>query len=168
MNKKADVSQVFIYISSVVVIGFVGFLVVSFVSSFLNDTNKTQENIFVKEFESSLNEIYKKYNSEDIVEYRVPSSITFICILDGTLQPSGVQFPSDMINDSENLLFLHSSDENIGVFDENGLISSKKFETPFEIDLNKGFICIEPINNRFEIFFENRKNEVFVDSFDIN
>lgn len=171
-SKKAEINMVFVYITSIVIIGFVGYLVVGFIGSFGEDTNRAQEQKFFNEFTTVFNQVYKSFNSEKVQEFYFPNSITFVCILDGNplTNTSQVTFPQTMTNDLENLEFLYESGENLAIFGENGLISSFNIEEDFIIEHSsssepEGILCFTPVNNRQSLFFENRRNEIIISDY---
>ncbi|MEC8339829.1 MAG: hypothetical protein VXZ40_04330, partial [Nanoarchaeota archaeon] len=82
ITKKAEINMIFVYITSIVLIGFVGYLVVGFIGSLSEDTQNAQQQKFFDEFTVIFNQVYQSFNSEKVQEFYFPNSITFVCILD--------------------------------------------------------------------------------------
>lgn len=161
--------MVFVYVSSIVIIAFVGYLVIGFIGNLGEDTKAAQEQKFFNEFTTVFNQVYTSFNSEKVQEFYFPQTITFVCILDGNVNTdtSSIIFPNSMQEDSENLQFVFESEENLAIFDKNGLIQSANIEQEFTIfdTTNEGVLCFEPINQRYSLFFENKRNEILISSY---
>lgn len=166
--KKAEINMVFVYITSIVLIGFVGYLVVGFIGSLSEDTQNAQQQKFFDEFTVIFNQVYQSFNSEKVQEFYFPNSITFVCILDENpnTNTSSIIFPETMINDNEGLEFVFESSENLAIFSENGLISSENIPEEFTIvSENEGILCFTPVNNIYSLYFENKRNDIFISSY---
>lgn len=166
--KKAEINMVFVYITSIVLIGFVGYLVVGFIGSLSEDTQNAQQQKFFDEFTVIFNQVYQSFNSEKVQEFYFPNSITFVCILDENPNTniSAIKFPDTMINDSQGLEFVYQSGENLAIFGENGLISSENIPEEFTLNSqNTGVLCFTPVNNIYSLYFENKRNDIFISSY---
>jgi hypothetical protein len=170
-SKKADINMVFVYVTSIVIIAFVGYLVVGFIGNLGSDVADAQEQQFFNDFRSVFLPVYQSFNSEKVQEFKFPKKITLVCIFDSTNSDvSQVTFPDTMINDSENLKFLIENNENLAIFDKNGLIQSSSIEQEFTIEhldttQPGGILCFEPINQRQSLFLENRRNDIVISSY---
>ncbi len=159
MNKKGDINQVFTYLLSTIIVLFVGFLVVKFVTGFTSDTENRFEVKFYDNFELIYNQVHKEWNSEKIQTFRLNSKIKEVCFMQnecsGTLGDS---------NKENTLSELQSTGDNIAIFDEVGIRSSSRVGEFFiEVDNTQvNCVCRKLTGSSLEILLRNQRNEVYL------
>jgi len=159
ISKKAQLNQVFVYLLSIILIVFAGFLVIKFISAFSDTTKSSIDSKFYNSFEKDYSRVYSSYGSEENFKYSFSQDIVAICFIDN----ENINLDSDLNTGIENLIIpksILSNGENIVIFDKNGILSTKKIGV-LNI-LNTNFLCLKPKKNKLSIFLENRKNNVFV------
>lgn len=155
-NKKAQMNQVFVYIMSIMVILFVGFLVTKFIMGYTEDTGAIVEQKFFERLEKDYRDVYKRYGSEEIVDYRVTSKVKNICFSKTpTCDFSSFDLP---IEASELEILFDTS--NIGLFDKDGVLTAKNIGE-FEVE-GSGCFCIGTESSKFTLKIENKKNTVWI------
>ena len=155
--KKAQINQVFVYILSVIIILFVGFLVTKFITAFLSDADSIAEAKFFSTLENDYKDVFETYGSEEVLPYKVSGDVAEICFVSSLSCVDSVDLP-DNKKDSLNGTILGG--DNVVIFDKDDILSSKdigKFTAA-----NNGCFCIKPLNSRFELVIENDRNEVLI------
>lgn len=156
--KKAQTNQIFVYIVSVIVIVFAGFLVTTFISNFLQDTDTAQEVKFIDQLKADHQSVYIQYDSEKSFTYSIPQRITNVCFITTTCDTNTLDVDDNL---KPSLETIKTSQDNFVTIDEVG-ISSSAFIGEFKIEQTPNCFCIKPQNRRITIFFQNIRNEVFI------
>lgn len=156
-TKKADVSQVFVYLFSIIIITFAGFLVVKFIGVFSSDVDSRTNIVFFDNLEATYNQVAKNWNSEKLQTLKLTNDVEYVCFVESTCNPSTLSPPlssttsiSEIIEGGDNIL-LFSSPEN--------LIQTGKIG-PFQVE--NDCTCMETQQNRIEIFVVNERNQVSI------
>jgi len=157
-NKKSQTNQFFVYILSIIIILFVGFLVVKFIIAFTGDTEKAQNSKIYNDLEKDFKTVYTTYGAEKVLKYRLSSNVKQICFISkSNCINSLTNLTSDQRNDSK---IIFSSGNNVILFGEETIINSQNIGN-FEVGGN-GCLCLEIKNNLFSIIMENNRNEVYI------
>lgn len=158
MNKKADVSQVFVYLFSIIIISFAGFLVIKFVGVFSSDVDSRTDIIFFDNIDKAYTKIATNWNSESIEKLRVTNDVNYVCFVEPSCDSSILPVSSDAIDT------IIEGNDNVAVFSSSSsLIGSHKIGS-FQIENDCS--CFEPEQNSVELFIENDRNTVKISSMD--
>ncbi len=157
-NKKSQVNKVFVYLLSIILILFVGFLVVKFVTTFGGIVNSQADSKIYSKLEKDYSKVYTSYGSEEIFKYRVSSNVELICFVN---KINNCEIVKTNISTSayENLNISINSNENIALFDKDDILNSKSIGN---FNIVNDCLCIKPKNGLFSIILENRKNKVWI------
>ncbi len=164
-QKKAQFDQVFVYLFSIIVIVFAGFLVTKFVKGFFDDTDKIMENEFYEKFEKDFETVYGTYGSEKIYKYKVNGNIEYVCFVSASNCIADMAVVTEVSAELEDEITMMFTDTNVNImmFDKDNILNSrntKKFIVDTE---NTGqCLCIKPNNGYFELIFENIDNKVHI------
>jgi hypothetical protein len=156
MIKKAQINQVFVYIASAIIVVFVGFLVVRFVGSFTEDSEERPNLLLNKKLSDDFDEIYKAYGSEKTFEYAVSSEVQKVCFVANLNEQNALDCVTDF-NDEVMLLF--DGGHNYFVLGDSGIITSQNMG---DVNIEGNCFCVTPLNRKFKIFLENKKNTVYL------
>ncbi len=158
MERKAQTNQVFVYLLSIILILFAGFLVTKFILTFSSDVDSRIESKIYTDLEKDFKTVYSTYGSEKVLKYRLTSNIDNICFISN----------SDCINElnlndnsKSSLEMVFESGDNVALFNKEDIISSKNIGN-FIVEDNNGCLCIKPKNSLFEIILENKRNQVYL------
>jgi len=155
-SKKAQINQVFVYLLSIIMILFIGFLVIKFIYSFSNDTENSLDVKFFNKIDKDYLKVYSSYGSEETFSYKVSSKIELICFANKIDHCESIKTNiSDMAYSNFNLSL--NSKKQIALFDKLGILNSKKLG---KFNVLNDCLCVKPKNGRFKLFFENIKNKV--------
>lgn len=157
MNKKSQINQVFIYLLSIILILFAGFLVTKFITSFGKDIDNRTENKLYELIKQDYTTVYRTLGSEKVYKYRTTSDIETVCFVN---EVSCIENEEIIDSFKEELKLAVESGDNIAIFDKTGIISSNNIGE-FSADAD-GCLCIIPSNNAFTIVLENKRNQVFI------
>jgi len=162
-TKKAQVSKIFVYVSSIIVIGMVGFLALKFTGTFMSDTNKKIDVDFLNDIEKDFKKSYSTYSSEFKSTYTTTKKINQICFLnentDNCIEKSGIK--NEITNyDDKNIKTLLKND-NMILFSKDDIEYSKNIGNYITDDC----FCIKPDSGRFTLFYENIKNQVKISDY---
>jgi len=160
-NKKAVVDKVFIYIFSIVIIVFCGFLVSKFIFTFTNDVDSKINLEFYKKLEKDYTTVYRTYGAEKVLKYKVHQDVEYVCFLPKLGCINKVDnILTDITNyDNITLSKLIESGENIVVYDKRDIMDSSKINS---YTSDEDCFCIKPKLGKFELIFENRRNKVVI------
>lgn len=160
-NNKGVVDKVFVYVFSIIIIGFAGFLVTKFVIAFTDDTEDRFQAEFYEKFEKDFNGVYKTYGAEKVNKYKVNDDVKFVCFIPSVDCIDSIEDISSEINnyDLDSLMTLINAGDNIIMYDEDDVMNSKNIGV-FNPDNN--CFCAKPNLGRFDLIFENRKNQVYI------
>ena len=78
MDSKGQVNQIFIFVFSVLIVAFGGFLVVSFVGALNNDVGERVLEDTLSQFKLDYTSIRNEFNSEALHTYKIPGSVETI------------------------------------------------------------------------------------------
>lgn len=81
-KKAADPNQIFIYISAIVIVGFVFLYGFKAVATFINSSQDIELAKFVKDFKTSATSVSADFGSIKYVTIRIPSQFSQMCIID--------------------------------------------------------------------------------------
>lgn len=154
--KKAQINQMFVYLVSIIVIVFAGFLVVNFISTFTQDTQLAGDTKFYEQMQRDFQRVFTQYDSEQLHTYSFSNEIQYVCLLDQRCDTSTL--PSEGLDIQEVETILQTQD-NVALFDDTGLMSSYYIG---EFLAEDGCSCYQPNNNRLELFFRNQRNDVYI------
>lgn len=161
IKKKAQINQVFVYIFSIIIILFAGFLVSKFIFTFSDDVEKRAESKFYTDFEQNYYAVYTTYGSEKIFNYKVSSDVEYVCFIQKSDCIASLNIYDNVANiDSSTITALYDAGDRILMFDKDDIINSNKPKYGFE--LNQGCICIKPNAGRFELIMSNIRNKVYI------
>ena len=151
MNKKAEITQIFIYMMALIIVVFIGYLVVKFVFAFTSDSSEIFDVQFYEAIESDYEKVFRTFNGESIFDYKVQSKIENIAFLGNCIE-------SDL-SDEEKIIV--ENGDNIVVYTSSGIYSS------YKIGEYLGCFDTKPNSNgRFKLAIENRRNQVFITEID--
>ncbi len=157
MNKKAQVNQIFIYILSIIIIVFVGFLVTKFIVYFIGAQDDTQKVRIYDDLQEDYDAVYKNFGSERPVEYRLSEEVEYICFSETAQCIDNLNELSD--SQKEEFKATISTNQNIAQFDTNMIINANDIG---EFETQDGCFCIKPEKNKINLFIENRRNTVWI------
>lgn len=167
MEKKAQINKMFVYILSIIMVLFIGFLVVKFISAFTSDTKDIVTNKFYEQIEKDYKTVLTTYGAEKIMTYRFKEEVKAVCFANSRcdFDNSASINVLDNLSDSarEELKFSVESGDNVVLFDDVGLLDSRNIGT-FEIGQNCQ--CFAPKQNMIEIVMENQRSKVLFKSLD--
>ena len=154
-NKNGDVSQVFVYAFSIIIIGFEGFLVIQFVSTLISDS-ETRINIdFFSDVEDVYDEVANTWNAERVIEFRVTDNIEYVCFINEGCDSSDLPVDENVVDT------LIEGNSDIALFEAGGnIVDEESLGDDFSIE--NDCHCGTPMNGRIEIGFFNERNEMII------
>ena len=156
-NNKANIQQVFVYLLSIIMILFVGFLVTKFIITFQNDVDTRSQVKLYSSLEDDFKKVYTTYGSEKYLEYRLPTDITLVCFI---VNAGCIDSLSEISLDSKkSLKTIVNTGDNVIQLDSAGVVNSRDIGNFY---VTSGCKCIKPNNNIIKIIMENKKNKVFI------
>lgn len=162
MKKKTQINQIFVYILSIIIIVFVGFLVTKFIISFTSTAQERAEAKIYTDLQRDFQTVYRTYGSEKTYTYKVSSKITEICLIQTSSCIQDLNLPEQK---KEELNTIITSKDNAAIFDQNGIISSNNIGT---FKIKEQCLCLTPKNGYFTLNFENIRNEVWINQVSTN
>lgn len=156
IQKKAQMNKVFVYLLSIIMILFVGFLVTKFIMTFSSDVSSRADSKLYDDIERDFQEVYTTYGSEKVYDYKVSSSIRNVCFVERPECIEGLNVSQRL---KEELNVTVQAGDNVAVFDSDGIVNSQDIGT-FKVE--EGCFCTQPRNDVITIVYENRRNEVFI------
>jgi hypothetical protein len=154
-EKKSQINQIFVYLVSILIIAFVGFLVMKFIGAFSSDTSKRIDYKLYDYVEKDFKSIYSNYGSEKIFTYRISDSVSNVCFFNNN------EDCLNSINNNEEIKnqikIISENGDTIAIFDKKNQIINSKNIGPFT-----ACFCVKPNNNIIKIIMENNKNKVFI------
>lgn len=81
MNKKAQVNQIFIFVFTILIIVFCGFVVLKFVGALNNDVGDRITKDLLLKIEIDILSIQNEFNSEGLHTYKIPGKVQTISFL---------------------------------------------------------------------------------------
>lgn len=156
-KKKGQLNNVFVYLLSIIMVVFCGFLVTKFILSFTSDVKDSVDNKFFNTLESDFNSVYLKYGAENVNEYKFSQEIDKVCFVQSNCNSSTLINLS--LNEQNNLKTIIEGKDNVILFDKDNVIASKNIG---EFYVNSACLCIKPKNDRISLIFTNEKNKVWI------
>lgn len=158
--KKSQINQVFVYLTSIILILFVGFLVYKFVASFNGSVNTKIETQIYKDLKNDFISVYQTYGSQKVLKYKLTQDVKQICFVSKQCDTTTL---TNLNNDEkDSLKQIINSGNNIALFSNDGIINSHnigKF-TP-----TNNCFCAEPKNEYIKLIMENNKNVVYISEY---
>lgn len=157
MDKKGDINQVFVYLTSIMIILFVAFLVVRFVVGFTSEVDSSKEIRIYQDLQKDFQNVYENYGSELIKNYHASSRVEYLCFaqqyscIDSLTELSEKQRQSFMI--------AKNGSANVAQFDINDIINQDELEN---FNVKDDCICIEAKDRKIGLVIENRRNVVTI------
>ncbi|MDA3856383.1 MAG: hypothetical protein PF569_09060 [Candidatus Woesearchaeota archaeon] len=164
-SKKGDVSQVFIYVFSIIIVVFASFMVISFVSSFLSSSEKYENSKFYQDFEKHFYSVYTTIGSEKVYKYAVSTKVELVCFVSDRDSISSIDMTGISNEDNSILETLYDGGSRIALFDVNTIINTHAPEYEFEAG-ESGAYCIKPRAGIFSLIYENRRGTVYISELD--
>lgn len=159
MNKKADINQVFIYLVSILIVAFIGFLVIQFVSTFSSDTQARADSQFYSTFEKVHERTAQQWNSEKIQEFRVSQEVEHICFLTPQCDEEDLDIDEALKHFIPTLI---DGGDNVIMFSQDDIINSRSMPS---FNLEEDCTCIQTVDRRISLLFENNRNQVYISEF---
>jgi hypothetical protein len=164
-NKKAQVNKVFVYASSLIVVGMIVYLAMKFLTGFVDTTENKIDLDFLNNLQTSYTKCSKTYSSEFKKEFRTTSKIEQICFMPKNNEECITKTEignKNIKNYDKTSLQTIIKNDNIILYDSNDIIYSKNIGH-FKVD---NCFCIKPKNNRINLYFENIDSNVKISNFD--
>ena len=163
IKKKAVVDKVFIYISSIIIVVFCGFLVSKFVFTFSKDVDSKVNIEFFEKLEKDYLGVYRTYGDEKVLKYKVHTDVELVCLVPSKdcLDKVDAGLSANITNyDLSQLEDLVETGDNVVLYDADDVMISKKIGDYTSLD---GCFCVKPKQNKFDLLFQNIRNKVVID-----
>lgn len=161
MDNKGQINKIFVYVLSIIMVVFIGYIVIKFIAAFTSDTQDIITNKFFEEIEKDHKTTLTTYGSEKIMTYRVKDDITAICFATSTCNFDNQELNNTLNNISstaaEEFRLSVENGENILMFDDVGITNTRKID---KFTISNGCTCIKPKQSRIEIIMENKRSDV--------
>jgi hypothetical protein len=163
MDKKAEINQIFVYLVSIIVIIFVGFLVIKFISAFVSDID-TKENIQIyDDLKKDFVKISQNYGGESVKDYNLASEVKLVCFRsvnsnNNCLKEKYVQIPISQ----EEMNSLIETKSDFFVFTQNGILGAKPIGD-YAIKGGLKCICTKPKRGSIKVAIENFRNDLIIE-----
>lgn len=155
-SSKAQINQIFVYILSIILIVFAGFLVAKFLFSFDEDLDEYTNQAFFDILKDEFSYVYQSVGSERTLELRVTPDIELVCFIDSSTNClSSLALDTTLQQDINSL---------IDVEDNVFLINDVK-QVMRSNSLTKDFIgcfCTNTTGNLINIKLENYRREIYI------
>ena len=158
-TKKSQINKIFVYILSIILIVFVGFLVIKFIVSFGNDVSNRESVKIYTELRGNFQEVYTTYGAEKVLKYRLPKNVEEICFISSSSCIDDIGNLSK--SEKETLKTIFNASDNVAQFGEDGIINSQNIGH-FIVSQNNGCYCVHPKNQYFKIILDNINNKVYL------
>lgn len=155
MNKNAQVNQIFVYIMSIIIVLFIGFLVTKFVFTFSSDAQNRASYAIYDTLKTDYKDIYQTYGSEKVLKYKISSDVNEICFISDTNSIDNLELDSSV---KEDMKLITESGDNIIILSD----GIKNSDNIGKFNIDSGSFCITPNNGYFTLVFENRRNSVYI------
>ena len=159
-KKKGQLNNVFVYLLSIIIVVFCGFLVTKFILNFTGDVKDSTNNQIFESLESDFKKVYIKYGAENVNEYKISEEIKYVCFVEKSRNSSLITLLNS--NEQDSLNSIINGNDNVILFDNKGVLGSKNIGE-FYIKNETKCLCVKPNNNRINIIFTNEKNKVLID-----
>lgn len=160
-QKKAQINKVFVYLLSLIIILFVGFLVVKFIMTFTSDVDKRTDSAIYKSMQNDFATVYRTYGAEKFFKYKVSSQVENICFISDINCIDDSTIIGDDLNQAsiESLKIVYQAGDNVVIFGKDDIINSQNIGS---FKVKDGCLCIKPNNNLLNLVFENNQNQVWI------
>ena len=160
--KKSMVTQVFVFLFSIIVISFGLFLILNFSSGFLSDTQIVKNERFYKEINEDVILIKKRRGDEIQKEYDFSIEIKNICFNEKS--NNGGKCVSDNISILTPSEFKSLAIKGINVFVFGEDFLEKTLEIPdFNLREPEGCVCKEIVSKKLKIYFVNDRGDAYLE-----
>jgi hypothetical protein len=163
MYQKGQINKVFVYLLSVIMILFVGFLVSQFIFTFQDDVKADVINRIYETIERDQEAVYQSYGSERTFDYRVPDRFKTVCFVsdvDACFSAGGPDLNVEEPIPETLEEIIRAGGENSVMFSEtNSVLSSRQLQ---QFETSDGCFCTVPTGNRFTLTYENRRNTLWI------
>lgn len=162
-NSKAQTNQIFVYLLSIMIILFAGFLVTKFIISFSSDADSRQNSEVYSKMSNDFERVYTTYGSERVLTYIVSNKIENVCFV---TKSSSCTLSNTGLNQAslDNLNVTFESGDNVALFSNKDLLGSGNIGKLYSTE-NDGCFCIKPKNNRIKYILNNNRNKVYLSSY---
>lgn len=162
-SRNAVMNNVFVYLVSIIVVVFCGFLVTNFILNFTSDSSTATQNKIIESIKEDFKQVYIKYGAENTKTYRLPKNIEYVCFVQKNCDVSLTDgFPSTFTsNQKSNLQSVIDGNNNVAVFDKSSLITSTNIGE-INVKPSSGCLCIEQKNNKLNLIYSNERNKVYI------
>lgn len=157
IGNKAQINQIFVYLVSIIIIAFAGFMVAKFIFSFGDDVDERANNKFYSDIDADFQSVFRNYGSGEVKTYTVAKTNNLVCFFGNSCNISNLLGPSTEV--LEELLKISDSGESIVLLENEIVISSGKISEEFY-----GCFCEKIIQGKFSLNYENSKNDVYISS----
>lgn len=156
-DKKAQINQVFVYIMSIILILFVGFLVTKFVITFSGDVEERADSKLFNDLQKDFDSVYRTYGSEKVLDYRITSDK--VCFVQ---ESSCINSISNLdANQKQELSAVFDGGDNVVLFDDVGIVNSANLGDFIVKD--SGCKCFDVDSGGvFTVVIQNNKNDVYI------
>lgn len=158
-SKKGVFNNVFVYLLSIVIVVFCGFLVMKFVLNFSGDAKTAIENNVLDELKSTQEHVYSTFGSESIEVFRFSSEVEMVCFVEKSCNSTLISNLNT--NQKNSLNSIIEGSDNVALFDNSDIISSSNIGE-FKVQNPTGCFCVKPKNNRVNLIFSNERNVVYI------
>jgi len=151
--KKAQISQVFIYISAALIIGVTIIVGVYFLSKTTATVDVVDLVNFKKTMDDDVRNIYNfAYGTSNSYSMRLPSGVSGICFLEVSQSLNLGNIPFDNIRDVANVLKEGGGTSNNLFFESDELLDNYRIEN---LKPANGMVCLKPVNGKINFRLEN-------------
>ena len=166
ITKKAQVSKVFVFATSLIIIGFVVLLAGKFIGSFSGDVETKIDVDFLRDIGEDYTKTLKSYSSEREGKYQLTNNVNLICFMpkSGVSSETCVSEVESSIQtnvtnyDEKSLWTMVNNGDNVILFSKNDVLYQKHLG---DYKVDKCF-CIKPNRGIIKLFFQNIKHEVHI------
>ncbi|MCA9486049.1 MAG: hypothetical protein H6500_04065 [Candidatus Woesearchaeota archaeon] len=161
MEKKAEIHTVFIFILSIIMILFIGYLVTKFTLTFVEDKEMRENSLIYTHLRADIEKVASNYGSEKFAEYKVSSKAQYLCVASQSFcSPEGTLLPESTL---EKIQVLYETGSNVVLLDNSAILTHNKIEN---INADPACFCVKISKGIIKLFIENRNNKVFVTPLD--
>lgn len=157
INKKAQTNKVFVYLLSIIIILFVGFLVTKFIMTFSSNIEGRAETVIYDNLRDDYKTVYRTYGAEKFYNYKLSSQSEYICFINSIDCIGSIPELNDA--SKENLNISVKSGHNVALFTKDDIINSQNIG---KFQVANGCLCIKPIQGKISLIFRNEQNKVII------
>ena len=151
-NKKADINQIFVYLVSMMIIVFVGYLGVSFSLGFFKTVDTYEDGKLLDDIKKDYEKISIGYGEFFSGDYKLKLEVKQVCFFEkkNVDNINGIKV-FDILNSNSNVIF----------FDDTKILQTE-FIGEFKVENTEKYFCVNNVNNNLKLEWENKKNKVFL------